>query len=261
MKDHLLPFQSFIDNAIALLCNDPDAIGLAVGGSWITGAMDAYSDLDLVLITANAVAPDENAMRAYASRFGTLLSSFRGDHVGEPRLLIALYESPLLHVDIKFLTIDEFDQRVEDPVIVWERDGALTSVLQQSQALYPPFDYQRTEDRFWIWMHYAALKVGRGEYFEAMDFLSFVRNVVLGPMLHLKKGSLPRGVRRLETIADPADLVSLIQTIATPDRNALVDSLQACVRLYLALRDVQAPAALHRNDAAQKAVMTYLTTV
>ena len=261
MDSQLYPFQSFIDSVIDLLRDDPTAIGLAVGGSWISGSMDAYSDLDLVLVTAEMVAPDVNQMRAYSSRFGTLLSSFRGGHVGEPRLLIALYESPLLHVDIKFLTLPEFYQRVEDPVVVWERNGALTAVIQQSQAQYPPFDYQWTEDRFWIWVHYAALKIGRGEYFEAMDFLSFVRNVVLGPMLHLKKGGLPRGVRRLETVADPDDLAALKKTVASPDRNALLDSLQACIRLYLELRNAQAPAALHRNDAAQMAVMNYLTTV
>jgi hypothetical protein len=261
MQTILQPFQTFIDKAIERIQNDPDAVGLAIGGSWITKTVDAYSDLDLVLVTNQPIAPDLSQMRSYASRFGTMLSSFRGDHVGELRLLIALYESPLLHVDIKFLTLPEFYQRVEEPIIVWERDGLLTSVIQQSEAQYPPFDFQWTEDRFWIWVHYAALKIGRGEYFEAMDFLSFVRNVVLGPMLHLKKGGLPRGVRRIETMADPADLESLRNTIARPDRDSLLDSLWACIRLYNELRNALAPISVQRRDAAQMAVQNYLTTL
>lgn len=261
MQAVLPPFQLFIDQAIDRIREDPDVTGLAVGGSWISGNMDSYSDLDLVLVTTHAIAPDLEQMRAWAARFGTVLGSFRGDHVGEPRLLIALYESPLLHVDIKFLTIDEFYQRVEDPVVVWERDGALTAVIRQSQSQYPPFDFQWTEDRFWIWVHYAALKIGRGEYFEAMDFLSFMRNVVLGPMLHLKKKGLPRGVRRLETIAELYDLEKLRKTVAMPDRSTLLASVQASVQLYTELRDALAPATLHKNDAARIAVMNYLTTV
>lgn len=130
MIAHLSPFQPFIDSAINVCCQDPEAIGLAAGGSWASGELDAYSDLDLVLVLSRKVAPDTEQMQVYASRFGPLLASFRGDHVGEPRLLIALYESPLLHVDIKFLTPDEFYERVENPVILWERDQLLTSILE-----------------------------------------------------------------------------------------------------------------------------------
>jgi hypothetical protein len=178
----------FITNAIAHIQQDSEALGLAAGGSYASGELDAYSDLDLVLITTQPIAPDLEKMRAYASRLGTMLASFRGDHVGEPRLLIALYDDPLLHVDIKFLTPSEFFGRVENPLILWERDGALSAIMQQSEPHFPDFDFQWAEDRFWIWVHYAALKIGRGEYFEAMDFLAFVRNTVLGPLLHLKNG-------------------------------------------------------------------------
>lgn len=118
MKTSLQPFQAFIDKAIDRIQEDPEALGLAIGGSWASGEIDAYSDLDLVLVTAQPVAPDLALMRSYAARFGSVLASFRGDHVGERRLLIVLYESPLLHVDIKFLTLPEFYERVEDPVIV-----------------------------------------------------------------------------------------------------------------------------------------------
>ena len=34
-----------------------------------------------------------------------LLAAFTGEHVGEPRLLICLYRSPLLHVDLKYVSL------------------------------------------------------------------------------------------------------------------------------------------------------------
>lgn len=261
MQPTLLPLQSFIDSALVHIQQDPNAIGLAVGGSWISGNMDEYSDLDLVLVTTQPIAPDVERMRTYAAQLGTMLASFRGDHVGEPRLLIALYESPLLHVDIKFVTLDEFYQRVEDPVIVWERNGLLSAVLHQSTAVYPPFDFQWIEDRFWIWVHYAALKIGRGEYLEAMDFLGFIRNIVLGPLIHLRYNGLPRGVRRLETTANPADLAHLHKTIARPERDSLLKATTEAAQLYTELRDKLAPATLQKNNAAHIAVETYLKSL
>jgi len=261
MQPHLRPFQTFITNAITQLQQDPEAVGLAAGGSWISGELDAYSDLDLVLVTTQKIAPNLAQMREYAATLGSMIGSFRGDHVGEPRLLITLYEPPLLHVDIKFLTPDEFHQRVENPVILWERDQVLTTIIQQSTAQYPPVDFQWIEDRFWIWVHYAALKIGRGEYFEAADFLAFVRNVVLGPMLHLKNSGLPRGVRRAETTFGAADLDLLRKTVATPDREPLLNSLWEVVHLYETLLDTLAPAELEKNKLAQVAVTKYLAAL
>ena len=261
MESDLQPFESFLENAVRVVQHDSETIGLAVGGSFASGNTDAYSDLDLVLITDQPIAPDVSQMRAYASRLGQMLASFRGDHVGEPRLLIALYDAPLLHVDIKFLTLAEFQERVEDPIVLYERGSALTTVIQQSTAHYPDVDFQWIEDRFWIWAHYAALKIGRGEYVEALDFLAFLRSTVLGPMMHLKNGNLPRGVRRIETSVDLNDLAQLTKTVALPDRNVLLNSTEAAMRLYESLRDRLAPVTLQVNSAAQSAVYLYFDTI
>src|SRR5712692_6602221 len=49
--------------------------------------------------------------------------------------------------------------RVEDPVVLWERDGRLTSALQRGMPAYPQPDLQWIEDRIWVWVHYAATKI------------------------------------------------------------------------------------------------------
>ena len=94
-------------------------------------------------------------MMDYARHFGDLISGFTGEHVGEPRVLICLYDKPLLHVDIKFLTLPEFYDRVENPVVLFERNNQLSDIINSTNAVWPQPDFQWIEDRFWTWVHYA----------------------------------------------------------------------------------------------------------
>jgi len=228
--------QQFLTKAVEGVKKDDSIIGLAVGGSWLTNEVDEYSDLDLTLITKEKVSGDPAKMLHYASSLGKLLSGFTGEHVGEPRLLICLYDDPLLHVDIKFLTLPEFSSRVENPVILHDTDGQLKGVLSSSDAKYPFPGYQWIEDRFWIWIHYATLKIGRGELFEALDFLSFIRMVVLGPLLQVKNAENPRGVRKVEMNLAKEDLEKLKLTIAEYNTASIIAALEATIYLYRELR-------------------------
>lgn len=226
----------FADRAAAIVAEDPGAIGLAAAGSWLTNELDEFSDLDLVLVTKHKVGGDKQRMMAWAEKFGTLLSAFTGEHVGEPRLLICLYDDPLLHVDIKFVTLEEFAFRVEEPVIISDVFGQLEQSLRVTTAEWPTPGYQWIEDRFWVWIHYGLTKTRRGEYFEAIDFLSAIRNMVLGPLLLISQGQLPRGVRKLEKHLPESTLQHLKGTLATHDRASILKAIYKCVELYRDLR-------------------------
>lgn len=228
--------QEFVNKASEIIKKDESIIGLAVGGSWLTNEIDEYSDLDLTLITKEKVSDDPAKMLRYAAGFGKLLTGFTGEHVGEPRLLICLYDDPLLHVDIKFLTLPEFYSRVENPVILHDTHGQLKDILSKTSSQYPLPDYQWIEDRFWIWIHYVTLKIGRGELFEALNSLSFLRMVVLGPLLQVKNGDRPRGVRKMEMNLTPADLNKLKLTVAVYEQASIIAALQASIELYRDLR-------------------------
>jgi hypothetical protein len=253
--------QAFVDAAVPRLAQDPRLVGVAAAGSWISGHMDAYSDVDLWL----AVAPGHEAevandRRAIAASLGPpLLAAFTGEHVGEPRLLICLYATePLAHVDLKFVALADLAVRVEDPVILWERDGQMARAMAGSKARYPGVDAQWLEDRFWIWAHYAAAKIGRGELFEALGFLGFVRERVLGPMLLTLEGQRPAGVRRVEQYATSAALAELRATIAAHDARSCAAALAAAVRMYRRLREQLAAPGLERRGAAEAAVVAYV---
>ena len=224
--------QLFAKKATEILKTDESVIGLAVGGSWLSNEIDEFSDLDLILVTKEKISADQSEMLRYANSLGEMISAFTGEHVGEPRLLICLYNNPLLHVDIKFLTIDEFAQRVENPILLIDKGQQLQKIIEQTEARFPYPDYQWIEDRFWTWVHYALLKIGRGEYLEALDFLGFLRMVVFGPLLHIKNNKLPRGVRKVEIQLPVEDFNLLKSTIAQYDKTSLIASLENAVEVY-----------------------------
>ena len=78
----MMPQQhaSFLEHAVSELKADERIVGIAIGGSFITGTMDAFSDIDFVLVVDPA-AIDEvmQDRRKIASRLGYLVDAFTGD--------------------------------------------------------------------------------------------------------------------------------------------------------------------------------------
>jgi len=253
--------HDFANRAKQILAIDENVIGLAAGGSFITNELDEFSDLDLILVTKEKVSGDSYRMLDYAKKIGNLLSGFTGEHVGEPRVLICLYDQPLLHVDIKFLILEEFYVRIETPVLLIDKGGQLENVINLSEANYPYPDFQYIEDRFWIWIHYALQKIGRGEYLEAYDFLGYLRMAVFGPLLHIKNGNLPRGLRRVETELSARDVNKLKQTIPIYQRQSLLEALSASVKLYLELRKELFDNKVQLQTNTESTVMKYFNFI
>lgn len=111
-----------------------------------------------------------------------------------------------------------------------------------------------------MWIHYGATKVGRGELFEAVDFLAFLRAQVLGPLMLLEAGAQPSGVRRVETVA-ASRAAELQATVAPYDRAECARSLYAAVELYRSLRLALGPGRVLPNQAAEHTAIAYLTGV
>ena len=95
-------------NIINRLSSRPDLLGIAIGGSFISGQMDYYSDLDLVIV----VDPKEwhtveKTRIGIAESIGPLIIAFTGEHIGLPQMLICLYGTIPLHVDLKFIVPEQ----------------------------------------------------------------------------------------------------------------------------------------------------------
>jgi predicted nucleotidyltransferase len=253
------PHRHFIERFIGIASDNEYIVGVAIGGSYLSGSMDEFSDVDLVI----AVDPDHYAdmlreRSTIAESAGELLASFSGEHVGEPRLLICLYDNPLLHVDLKFVSQNELAQRVEDPAVLWERDRLVSRVIESSSPSSPGLDRQWIEDRFWVWIHYVSGKIGRGELFEAIDGLSFLRFKVLGPLCQASVDKPPGGVRKLETTV-PHLIDRLCDTVSGYSLKECARALRSTVELYRDLRS-DSDDLIPRLDA-ERAVIDYMSKI
>ncbi len=250
--------RAFLTGALDVLAADARLVGVAAAGSFATDTLDEYSDLDLVIAVEPAhAAAVAGERRSIAASLGPLLAAFTGEHVGEPRLLICLYGPPLLHVDLKFVALPDVAKRVDEVVVLSDRDGRVAATLRTDVAHYPAPDPQWIEDRFWTWVHYVAAKIARGELFEAVDGLAFLRGLALGPLAMLRAGARPCGVRRLEQ-AVPDVAAELRHTIAGYDARDCVRALEAAIALYRTLRPADG---LVRCAAAEAAATRYLDDV
>ncbi len=260
-KDLPEPLAGFLHSAIARLRADDRVVGVAVGGSFLSGSMDEYSDLDLVIAVEPARVDSIMADRHdIAAALGPLLAAFTGEHVGEPRVLICLFGPPLIHVDLKFMSLTDVADRVETPVVLWQRGTCMSTAMQGTEAECPAPDLQWIEDRFWVWVHYGAGKIGRGEILEAHDLLAFLRARVLGPLALADSDARPCGVRKLESEA-PRYLPELRNTIAAYDQGSCLEALETAANLYRKLRAGPTINRIQRRSDAERAVMEYLDTI
>ena len=118
--------------------------------------------------------------------------------------------------------------------------------------------FQWIEDRFWVWVHYIAAKITRGELFEAIDGLGFVRARVLGPLVLFQAGVQPNGVRRVEQ-RTPVHVPLLRSTLAFHDSESCRNALVATIALYTGLREQLASPTLVRRTDAERAATNFLT--
>ncbi|MCG3128616.1 MAG: hypothetical protein CHACPFDD_03505 [Phycisphaerae bacterium] len=252
------PHREFLEGALPRLMSDLRIVGVLAAGSILTGAMDEFSDLDLVV----AVEPEHDAAilenrLAMTARLGLLLSAFTGEHVGEPRIIIALFGPPPLHVDLKFAPVTDLAKRTDRPLVLCERGHGVSDIVARASASPARPDAQWIEDRVWVWVHYVAAKIGRGELFEALDGLAALRRLVLGPLALAACGAAPYGVRRIEWHV-PEFAQQLRQTVADYDASSCSRALEAVADLYVRLRDEHPAPGLIRREAAQAASRAYL---
>ncbi|MGL6260828.1 oxalate:formate antiporter [Vibrio sp. WXL210] len=250
--------QEVLEHIVSVLSQDPRICGIGCSGSFASDSMDQYSDLDFVI----AVNPEDYA-EVMAQRFDILnqfedlLAAFTGEHVGEPRLIISLFAAnEPVHVDFKFVSLPDAAVRVDDTQVLWQRGSCLSDVFATKEPHYPQPDAQWIEDRFWIWVHYGATKIARGEYFETLEFISSLR-LVLSPLALQQAGLTPSGVRKIEQRL-PEFARQLAKTVAIPEKASLISALEQCITIYLELRSKESVVV---NDKAKQASLAYLAEI
>jgi len=234
-----LPLHRAKAEAAAQAASDnPDVVAVAVAGSFAAGIADELSDVDLRLyVPDDAVERTVEAIPALASQCGRVVALFTGEHVGIPTLTIVLYDD-LVHVDFDVLSstdVGEHNQGLP-AVVLWERDG-LSAALPGTYQPDIGTELRWMEARIWTWSWYIQTKIIRGELYEALDGLQYVRNQVLFRLVAFERGVRPAGARRIDPALGDRTSSFAMTVPARLDAGALLDALRAEIAIYRELTD------------------------
>jgi len=247
--------RAFINRALPVLKKDERIVGVALGSAYSDDITEEPTGLEFII----AVDPTKYAdvlkeIPDIAASLGKLLAFFPAEHIQKPEQLICMYEHESIHhVDLDFQPLDRISVRVFTPEILYEKDGQLTHEYSKTPVVIPSPDLQWYEDRFWIWVHYITNNIRRDRLFDAIEGLSFLRQWVLGPLMLLKNGKAPIGVRNIETSA-PTELPRLVATLAEHNAKSCLRALKAAADLYIYLRGYNISRLLSREEAQRRAL-------
>jgi hypothetical protein len=236
--DELPKQRAKADAACQVASTYPEIVGVAVAGSFAAGYADELSDVDLRLyVHADAVDAMVERVPDLAAACGRVVALFSAEHVGIPTLTIVLYDD-LVHVDFDVLSAARVAEHNNGlPVIVlWERNG-LSAELPGEYKADVAADLRWLEDRIWTWSWYIQTKVLRGELFEALDGLQYVRDQVLFKLLAFHREVRPSGGRRAEAVVGGhAD--GFVKTVPVAlEKDLVLEALRAEIALYLELAE------------------------
>jgi hypothetical protein len=250
--------QEFLDRAVSIAEKDSRFIGLALHQE--SDHEHEFTDLEFVFVCAPISFGDCAAdLKGVAEALGPLLLSYEQEKTDAERELSCLYDEPLRRIDLRLLPTDGAAM-LRHPRVLWERDGTLSAELAKYRDVAPVIDLQWMEDRFWLWLHSAAMALKEGAIFEALHQMSCLRTRILAPML-LKKQAQPADALKGLEQAGGDELSSLRATVPLYDARSCEISLREAAKLYVGLRETLAPEELVRHRRAEMAVMRHLHTV
>jgi hypothetical protein len=216
--------------------DDPEILAMFIGGSFASGDADDYSDLDLQLIVEDgAIERLVPKLRPLADQAGPVVAAFFAEHVGLPNMLIVLYED-LVHADLQPVQVSDVGTRNAglSTHVIWERDAAVSSALGAKYEADPTRELSWLEDRIWAWSWYVQTKILRGELYEALSSLQYIRDNVLFRLLAMRRDELPSSARRAEGRVGPWK-EQFAATVATRSQESAMEALRSSIELYVDL--------------------------
>jgi hypothetical protein len=233
-----------------------EVVAMAVAGSFAEGIADELSDVDLRLyVSHEAIDRTVRAIPSLAAACGTVVALFDGEHVGIPTLTIVLYDD-LVHIDFDVLSSSGVAEhnRGLPAVVLWEREGVSAQLPGEDD---PDVEHELRwiEERVWTWCWYIQTKILRGELYEALDGLQYVRDRVLFRLLAFRHGTRPSGARRVEATLGDREVRFASTIPLAHDAAAVLSALRAEIDLYLDLsRPLLADHGVSANNEARTVV-------
>jgi predicted nucleotidyltransferase len=241
--DSLPGHRRLLDCARERFAADDRFVGVLLGGSLAAGRADSFSDIDLYLFVRDDDFESVFAEReAIAHSIGPVLVRYLGDHMpGGQHQLIVWYEGPL-HVDLMFRKLSEATPqwKWKAALILKDSGNAMTALKRESDLLpSPEFAWEQLDtlnQKFWRWVAYTFGKILRGELWEALDNLAWIRNEALLVMLAWTQNAAFEGHRRLEAKLDDQLSALFDESLCSREPKSLHTALMAEIRIFRELR-------------------------
>jgi hypothetical protein len=234
---HLPVHQRRLEAVCHFAMGERNVLGMLIGGSFASGEADKYSDLDMqFVVEEEAGEATAEQLRRLAENAGPVVAAFFAEHVGLPHMLIVLYRD-LIHADFEPVAVSRVGSRNAGlPTHVFERDGIVSSALPAEYEVDHAADLRWMEDRMWTWIWYVQTKVLRGELYEALDGLQYMRDNVLFKLLAIEREERPSAARRIEARTG-AWTQEFADTVPILSSESMMRALQATMSLYQTLAD------------------------
>jgi hypothetical protein len=236
--DNLPVHRGRLETVCRIAMSEPGILGMLIGGSFASGEADVYSDLDMQLVVEDdAVEAMAGKLRRMAEKAGPVVAAFFAEHVGLPHMLIVLY-GDLIHADFEPLARSRVGPRNAGLAthVLWERDGIVSSALPGQYEEDLAADLRWIEDRMWTWSWYVQTKVLRGELYEALDGLQYIRDNVLFRLLAMQRGERASAARRVEARTGTWTR-QFAETVPVLSGESMLTALRASMALYQSLAD------------------------
>lgn len=232
--------RAILKSAIRNLSENKYILGICITGSFASGDIDCYSDIDLLIILK-----EEHLGNIWKNRIsienGIGKTKFRIDltEIYEYSS-VAFYEKGIkLHItfyDIATLPIDEEYRNIE---IILSREIYINDWASKCRDLHKPISVENInifDKRFYFWAMQGASKIARGELWAAFDTLNILREIMIYQVTFLKKIKYI-GYRKLEKDWDKESIDSLGRTIATIEKKSLVRAYSSIISDYHHIKD------------------------
>ncbi len=178
-EELVLAREALLERTVSFFAEQPDVIGIFLGGSLPAGSADAYSDIDL-----RVIATPEGQARLVAGRlewpthWGDLLFN---EWLNGTQHCVSHFR-PFLKIDVMYWTPNIFRPspwfRMPARVFL-DRDGSVRSVLAQSQSLTfsppPGAEVSRILSKALAGSHEVVRRARRGELCFAQSLLDELR--------------------------------------------------------------------------------------
>ena len=229
--------QAFVDRFVEACLTDDRIVAAFLGGSYAKGHADAYSDIDLCVITTDSYFEEFlNQREAFLRSLGNLV--FLEDF-GTPNTAFYIFADDT-EGELNFGSESRLDQIHSGPFkVLLDKKNILAG------ATFPPFEPDDSEQiqklrgqiyGFWHELSHFITAMGRNQLWWARGQLEALRSKCVN-LARLKHNFLDPDIGdeayfKIETVMPVEKLAALRETFCPMEKDAMLNAVVAIVHLY-----------------------------